>query len=136
MDQSTATPSLAHLSAPDCPLAIIGLGYVGLPLAVEFGKHRPVGGFDIHPARIAETHRRDLDSEAKCYNRPVATFVVLTDDHPNWRPVRYEHALWGCRAVLEFPQQFPASVYSVSLISADLEVSFSGADTTLNTIRC
>jgi len=54
MDQSTATPSLAHLSAPDCPLAIIGLGYVGLPLAVEFGKHRPVVGFDIHPARIAE----------------------------------------------------------------------------------
>jgi hypothetical protein len=33
-------------------------------------------------------------------------------------------------------QQFPASVYSVSLISADREVSFSGADTTLNTIRC
>jgi len=36
------------------PLAIIGLGYVGLPLAVEFGKHRPVIGFDINPARIAE----------------------------------------------------------------------------------
>ena len=31
---------LSHLSAPDAPLAIIGLGYVGLPLAVEFGKHR------------------------------------------------------------------------------------------------
>ena len=27
-------------------LAIVGLGYVGLPLAVEFGKHRPVLGFD------------------------------------------------------------------------------------------
>jgi UDP-N-acetyl-D-mannosaminuronate dehydrogenase len=65
MDQSTATPTLAHLNAPDCPLAIIGLGYVGLPLEVEFGKHRPVVGFDIYPARIAETHRRDLDSEAK-----------------------------------------------------------------------
>ena len=33
-------------------LAIIGLGYVGLPLAVEFGKKRPVVGFDINPARI------------------------------------------------------------------------------------
>jgi hypothetical protein len=44
MDQSTATPTLAHLNAPDCPLAIIGLGYVGLPLEVEFGKHRPVVG--------------------------------------------------------------------------------------------
>ncbi|ASK33622.1 Vi polysaccharide biosynthesis protein VipA/TviB [Alcanivorax sp. N3-2A] len=33
-------------------LAVIGLGYVGLPLAAEFGKHRPVIGFDINPARI------------------------------------------------------------------------------------
>ena len=35
-------------------IAIIGLGYVGLPLAVEFGKHRKVLGFDINAARIAE----------------------------------------------------------------------------------
>jgi UDP-N-acetyl-D-glucosamine/UDP-N-acetyl-D-galactosamine dehydrogenase len=35
-------------------LAIIGLGYVGLPLAVEFGKHIPVVGFDIKQPRIAE----------------------------------------------------------------------------------
>ncbi len=36
------------------PIAIIGLGYVGLPLAIEFGKYRPVVGFDINPKRIAE----------------------------------------------------------------------------------
>lgn len=35
-------------------IAIIGLGYVGLPLAVEFGKKRPVVGFDINKKRIAE----------------------------------------------------------------------------------
>jgi len=35
-------------------LAIIGLGYVGLPLAVEFGKHRVVVGYDINQNRIAE----------------------------------------------------------------------------------
>jgi UDP-N-acetyl-D-galactosamine dehydrogenase len=35
-------------------IAIIGLGYVGLPLAVEFGKQRPVIGFDINPKRISE----------------------------------------------------------------------------------
>jgi UDP-N-acetyl-D-galactosamine dehydrogenase len=35
-------------------LGIIGLGYVGLPLAVEFGKKRPVVGFDINQKRIAE----------------------------------------------------------------------------------
>ncbi|MDM8349804.1 Vi polysaccharide biosynthesis UDP-N-acetylglucosamine C-6 dehydrogenase TviB [Pseudomonas sp. sp1636] len=33
-------------------LAVIGLGYVGLPLAVEFGKHQKVVGFDINQARI------------------------------------------------------------------------------------
>ncbi len=38
----------------DLKIAIIGLGYVGLPLAVEFGKKRPVIGFDINAARIAE----------------------------------------------------------------------------------
>jgi UDP-N-acetyl-D-galactosamine dehydrogenase len=37
----------------DIKLGIIGLGYVGLPLAVEFGKHRKVVGFDINAARIA-----------------------------------------------------------------------------------
>jgi UDP-N-acetyl-D-galactosamine dehydrogenase len=33
-------------------IAIIGLGYVGLPLAIEFGKSRPVIGFDINKERI------------------------------------------------------------------------------------
>lgn len=35
-------------------IAVVGLGYVGLPLAVEFGKHRPTLGFDINQARIDE----------------------------------------------------------------------------------
>src|SRR3989304_455594 len=35
-------------------LAIIGLGYVGLPLAVEFGKRRAVTGFDVNAKPIAE----------------------------------------------------------------------------------
>lgn len=33
-------------------LAVVGLGYVGLPLAVEFGKHRAVVGFDVNTKRI------------------------------------------------------------------------------------
>ena len=35
-------------------IGIIGLGYVGLPLTVEFGKHFDTLGFDINPQRIAE----------------------------------------------------------------------------------
>lgn len=42
------------LKLSDLKIAIIGLGYVGLPLAVEFGKQVPVIGFDIHQKRIDE----------------------------------------------------------------------------------
>ena len=35
-------------------IAVIGLGYVGLPLAVEFGKIREVVGFDINDARVSD----------------------------------------------------------------------------------
>jgi len=38
----------------DARIAIVGLGYVGLPLAVEFGKKFPVVGFDINQDRIGE----------------------------------------------------------------------------------
>ena len=42
------------LQRSNLKIAIIGLGYVGLPLAVEFGKKVPVVGFDIHQKRIDE----------------------------------------------------------------------------------
>lgn len=42
------------MNIADKKIAVVGLGYVGLPLAVEFGKRRPVLGFDINAARIAE----------------------------------------------------------------------------------
>ncbi|MDO8773743.1 MAG: Vi polysaccharide biosynthesis UDP-N-acetylglucosamine C-6 dehydrogenase TviB [Burkholderiaceae bacterium] len=40
------------MNLPEIKLGIIGLGYVGLPLAVEFGKKRSVVGFDINQKRI------------------------------------------------------------------------------------
>ena len=45
---------MTNQDALERKLAIIGLGYVGLPLAVEFGKKRPVMGFDINHDRIQE----------------------------------------------------------------------------------
>ena len=49
-------------------VAIIGLGYVGLPLAVAFGRLRPTMGFDINRERIAELergedHTREVDPD-------------------------------------------------------------------------
>ena len=42
------------LNLRNCRLGVFGLGCVGLPLAVEFGKHFDTIGFDIKAARIAE----------------------------------------------------------------------------------
>jgi UDP-N-acetyl-D-galactosamine dehydrogenase len=52
-------------------IAIIGLGYVGLPLAVEFGKQRPVIGYDIDPARIAEL-QAGQDRTLECSEEELA----------------------------------------------------------------
>jgi len=49
------------LSLNETKLAIVGLGYVGLPLAVEFGKKIPVVGFDINKARVSEL-KKGLDN--------------------------------------------------------------------------
>src|SRR5947209_7389061 len=52
------------LSTSELRLAVIGLGYVGLPLAVEFAKTRAVVGFDINEHRIAELRAgRDITRE-------------------------------------------------------------------------
>lgn len=62
-------------------LAVIGLGYVGLPLAAEFGKVRPVLGFDINAARIAEL-RRGADStlEVSPADLAAAQLLRFSDD--------------------------------------------------------
>ncbi|WP_137918284.1 nucleotide sugar dehydrogenase [Hydrogenophaga sp. 2FB] len=52
-------------------IAIIGLGYVGLPLAVEFGKHRPVLGFDINADRVNEL-RQGRDHTLECSTEELA----------------------------------------------------------------
>ncbi len=80
---------LTHLTAPDTPLAIIGLGYVGLPLAVEFGKHRPVIGFDIKPERIAELQAgRDSTRETTPAELAAARHLTVTRDREALRPCR------------------------------------------------
>jgi len=42
------------LNLRKCRIGVVGLGYVGLPLAVEFGRHFETIGFDVKAARIAE----------------------------------------------------------------------------------
>src|ERR1700693_5099428 len=42
------------LTLRKCRIGVVGLGYVGLPLAVEFGKHFDTTGFDVKAGRMAE----------------------------------------------------------------------------------
>ncbi|MDQ1329001.1 MAG: hypothetical protein QG641_2287 [Candidatus Poribacteria bacterium] len=37
------------------------------------------------------------------YNKPVVSLGILTDKNPYWKPVHYEHRLWGCNVDFEFP---------------------------------
>ena len=60
--------NIAMLNINNIKIAVIGLGYVGLPLAVEFGKKLPVIGFDINQNRINELksgtdHTLEVDNE-------------------------------------------------------------------------
>ena len=52
-------------------IGIIGLGYVGLPLAVEFGKKYPTIGFDINEGRVAEL-KSGTDSTLECSEEELA----------------------------------------------------------------
>ncbi len=62
-------------------IAIIGLGYVGLPLAVEFGKTRSVIGFDINKKRIAELRAgEDHTLEVTPEDLKTAVKLSYTDD--------------------------------------------------------
>ena len=57
-----------NLAIKKSKLAVIGLGYVGLPLAIEFGKKRRVIGFDINNKRVDEL-KNGLDSGFEVSNR-------------------------------------------------------------------
>jgi UDP-N-acetyl-D-galactosamine dehydrogenase len=61
-------------------LAIIGLGYVGLPLAIEFSKKRPVIGFDIKIQRIKEL-KSGIDKTLEVSNKELqnAKYLNLTN---------------------------------------------------------
>lgn len=70
-----------NVGVVDLKLAIIGLGYVGLPLAIEFGKTRPVVGFDINQARIDELKSaRDHTLEASSEELTAAKYLNYTTE--------------------------------------------------------
>lgn len=67
-------------------LAVIGLGYVGLPLAVEFGKIRSVVGFDINQKRIAQLKEgSDHTQETEPEELQAATHLTFSTNSDDLR---------------------------------------------------
>ena len=63
-------------------IAVIGLGYVGLPLAVEFAKQYPTVGFDINGPRVDELmngHDRTLEVEDEDLKKVIASDLINTE---------------------------------------------------------
>jgi UDP-N-acetyl-D-galactosamine dehydrogenase len=71
-------------------IALIGLGYVGLPLAVEFGKKYEVIGFDINQARVDELKRgEDSTLEAEPQELALASQLSFTTDPEDIRDCKF-----------------------------------------------
>ncbi|HEX4971425.1 MAG TPA: Vi polysaccharide biosynthesis UDP-N-acetylglucosamine C-6 dehydrogenase TviB [Steroidobacteraceae bacterium] len=71
----------------NCKVAVVGLGYVGLPLAVEFGKHFRTVGFDIKAARVGELKKgRDSTLEVEPGELRSAKHLSYTTDVKDLRP--------------------------------------------------
>ena len=69
------------IALTDTKLCIIGLGYVGLPLAVEFGMKYPTTGFDLNRKRVAELLAgRDATLEVSHEELTAATSLTFTAD--------------------------------------------------------
>src|SRR5712671_4294303 len=71
---------MANRSLRACKIGVVGLGYVGLPLAVEFGKRYTTIGFDIKAARVAELRAgRDSTLEADSAELKAAKKLSYAD---------------------------------------------------------
>ncbi|SKC30946.1 UDP-N-acetyl-D-glucosamine 6-dehydrogenase [Photobacterium piscicola] len=67
---------MMDLSVANARIGIIGLGYVGLPLAVEFGKKQQTLGFDINETRVAQL-RDGIDFTLECSSEELSEATFL-----------------------------------------------------------
>ena len=72
-----------RLLSKDATISVVGLGYVGLPIALAFAKHLKVIGFDIHQGRVDMMRRGEDPSEEippKGFEGCDITFTASADD--------------------------------------------------------
>ncbi|MCD6269886.1 MAG: Vi polysaccharide biosynthesis UDP-N-acetylglucosamine C-6 dehydrogenase TviB, partial [Deltaproteobacteria bacterium] len=78
--------TLSNIQSKNLQIAIIGLGYVGLPLAVEFGKHFPISGFDINQNRLKQLQSgHDSTQEVTSTELANATHLKYTSNEQDLR---------------------------------------------------
>src|SRR5215510_12912255 len=72
-----------------CRIGVVGLGYVGLPLAVEFGKQFETIGFDVNPQRVAQLRKgRDSTLEVSPEELRAAERLTFTTELEELRRCR------------------------------------------------
>ncbi len=82
----TPPESSSHLGT----VCVVGLGYVGLPVAVEFGKQRPTVGYDLSARKIHDLRRfRDPTGEVSSDELQLAKMLTVTDDPEQIRAADY-----------------------------------------------
>jgi predicted transposase YdaD len=73
---------------------------------VEGRAQRVLLHVEVQAQRDPDFPRRMFDYHSRIcqrYQRPVASLAILADEHPNWKPARFQQALWGCESQLRFP---------------------------------
>lgn len=103
-------------------IAVIGLGYVGLPLALEFAKHFAVTGFDINNQRIAELREgKDRTQEAD----PGILQAALKQDNNHSKGIFFTNTLEDLKAANVYIITVPTPVdrYNAPDLSYLLEAS-------------
>jgi len=76
----TASSNIHPSNAPSPHIAVVGLGYVGLPLAVALARHFSVIGFDIDTSRVAELMKGEDRTEEVTSSVLRASAMTLTAD--------------------------------------------------------
>jgi len=91
MDMPVRDASRTELSSPQAAVVcVVGLGYVGLPVAVEFGKQRPTVGFDLATKKVERLKQfNDATGEVSEEELRKARMLSVTDDAAEIRKADY-----------------------------------------------
>ena len=130
-----------QLIAGQAKLALVGLGYVGMPIAVEFAKHIPVIGYDLNATKIQQ-YKDGIDPTNEVGSEGIkkttveftadetklqeARFIIVAvptpvnkDNTPDLRPVEGASAIVGRNLAPGAIVVYESTVYPVRVAAID-----------------